>query len=254
MVSGSGGRDAAARAGWKPAATTPGDAAQSFSFEEEQSSYSSGEDEREGRRFGDGDGAAGIAAVRVVRSRAEAGEEEAVGEGALDVEDVGWDGEREAVGVQGVRDTSANGAPAAAVGVGFVGRAVVANDEPVAILDFAAADERGVRARGIKNGNIGAGGDIELESVGLAAVMIQRKEVGRATELESEVNPSKTIDVTDIAGFQRKCALGGRLRGNKYQKEEERHERRLLGCDVAVIGWKPPVLRANFAVPAYYRG
>ena len=139
MVSGSGGRDAAARAGWKPAATTPGDAAQSFSFAEEQSSYSSGEDEREGRRFRDGDGATGIAGVRVVRRRTKAGEEKAVGKGALHVENIGRDGEHEGVGVQSVRDAAADGAPAAAVGVGFVGRAVVANDGPVAIVDFIAA-------------------------------------------------------------------------------------------------------------------
>src|ERR1035441_8476092 len=120
MVSGSGGRDAAARAGWKPAATMPGDVAQSFSFAEEQPSYSSGEDQREGRRFRDGDGAAGIAGVKIVRRRAKAGEKEAVGEGALDVEDVGWDGEREGVGVQGVRDTSANGTPTTNVGIAVI--------------------------------------------------------------------------------------------------------------------------------------
>ena len=72
--------------------------------------------------------------------RAEAGEEEAVGEGALDVEDVGWDGEREGVGVQGVRDTSANGTPTTTVGIAVIGGPVVANDDTVAIVDFTAAD------------------------------------------------------------------------------------------------------------------
>jgi hypothetical protein len=53
-----------------------------------------------------------------------------------------------------------------------IGRAVVADDDRVVKVNFAAADERGIRAWWIIEGNIGAGGDKELEGIGLALVSI----------------------------------------------------------------------------------
>lgn len=140
--------------------------------------------------------------------RAEAGEEKAVGEGALDIEHLGRDGKRKDVGVQSVGDGAADKSPAAAMRVGVIGRAVVADDDSVTIIDFAAANERGIRARRIKERNIGTGGDIELEGIGLAAVLIAGKEIGSAIELESEGDICRAIDIADEASFKSEGALG----------------------------------------------
>src|ERR1035437_10232651 len=143
MLSGSGGRDAATRAGWKPAATTPGDETQLLSFAEEQPSYSSGKGERAAHRFRDGAGAAGIAGARVVGCGREIGGDKVIGECALGVQNVGED--RRGRGGQGwaaqvVWNTSANGIPNNTVGIAVIGGAVVADDDTVAIVDFTAAN------------------------------------------------------------------------------------------------------------------
>src|ERR1035437_2454856 len=140
MVSGSDGRDAATRAGWKPAATTPGDEAQSLSFTEEQPSYSSGKGERAAHRFRDGDGAQGIAGVSVVGCGLETGAEKVIGERVPGVQNVGGGRGGQGWAAQAVWNTASNGIPTTIVGIAVIGGAVVADDDTVAILDCTAAN------------------------------------------------------------------------------------------------------------------